>query len=190
LDVSEASLRELLARGRNRRDVDGSVIEDLGFDLGAWNGGSGGGDCGFDFSCGSYASTPAVWIANSWVLSLPYEGEASNRLLTIPALLKIVEGMARSLEPDWGVVMSHLYQDMIPDGEPGAPIVGWLTYLNVPEKALPVLPAGVRVVPVPERGSVIVVTEERFTATNPCHVQTADAVARALAEFGLLRRTA
>jgi hypothetical protein len=98
--------------------------------------------------------------------------------------------MTTAFDPDWGVVTSSLYQDVVPSREPGAPLVGWLTYLRVPSKNLPTFPSGVRVVPLSDWGSVIVATEERFTAADPRHVQVADAVSGALSVSGFLSRTA
>ena len=190
VDISEKSLRSLLMRGRNRYDADGAVIEDLGFRLAVWNGGSGGGDCGLSLHCGSCASTPSTWIPNSCVLSLPNEGEAVDRLLSVPLLLRIIEAMVATLEPDWGVATSYAYQETLPPGEPGAPVVGWLTYLREPPQRLPSFLPGVHVVPVADFGSVIVTTEERFAAGDPRHVQVANSASHALSASGLLRRPA
>jgi hypothetical protein len=191
LDVSDtSSLKELLERGRNRRDADRTVIEELGFGLGAWNGGVGGAESSLHLSCGSYASTPAAWIPNSCVLDLPSDAPASERLLTVAALLRIIEVMAAAWDPDWGVVMSTAFQQMVPSGEVGAPVVGWLTYLGLPPQSLPALPVGVRVAALSEGGSTIIATEERFTVTEPRHLQAAAAITNALSTSGLLRRIA
>ncbi|NRD66944.1 immunity 52 family protein, partial [Corallococcus exiguus] len=49
------------------------------------------------------------------------------------------------------------------------------------------LPAPVRIEPVEDRGSLIILTPERFTVTNPDHVALARRVRELLAQAGLMR---
>ncbi|NRD54523.1 Imm52 family immunity protein, partial [Corallococcus exiguus] len=49
------------------------------------------------------------------------------------------------------------------------------------------LPAPVRIEPVEDRGSLIILTPERFTVANPEHVALARRVRELLAQAGLMR---
>src|ERR1700728_909317 len=48
-------LLALLASGRNRRDTDNKVIENLGFHLWMWNGGEPGKEVNFNVKCGLFS---------------------------------------------------------------------------------------------------------------------------------------
>ncbi|WP_366059621.1 Imm52 family immunity protein [Pigmentiphaga sp.] len=65
VDASDVEkLEELLLEGRNRRDVGGEVIEELGFKLSLWNGADveeaafRGGSCSPSFPCLAWPSRP------------------------------------------------------------------------------------------------------------------------------------
>ena len=65
---------------------------------------------------------------------------------------------------------------------------GWVTYLSRRLGRVPPLPAPVRIEPVEDKGSLVILTPERFTASNPEHVALADRVCELLERAGLLQR--
>ena len=67
-----------------------------------------------------------------------------------------------------------------------APRVGWLTYLSHSRGVVPSLISPSRVVLIGTQGSLVITTDERFTASNPRHVEIAKQVTEELDRAGLL----
>jgi hypothetical protein len=65
--------------------------------------------------------------------------------------------------------------------------VGWVMYFSRLQGTVPPLPAPVRIEPVEDRGALVILTPERFTAANPEHVALAARVHALLNRAGLLR---
>jgi hypothetical protein len=66
--------------------------------------------------------------------------------------------------------------------------VGWVMYFSRLRGKVPPLPAPVRIEPVEDKGTLVTLTPERFTAANPEHVALAARVHELLDRAGLLRR--
>ena len=180
-----ATLQTLLLAGRNRTDIGHKVIEDLGFLVGLWNGASNDAEsAGLTITCGSYAPRPGV---NSCVINLPYGETVTERLLRVPVVKAVMECVVSAWDPDWGAIMSRRYQDLVPFPPSNAPRMGWILYLSHRRGIIaPPLPSPSKVVPSGTQGTLVITTQERFTASNPQHVETAGQVAKILAQAGLL----
>ncbi|WP_326522498.1 immunity 52 family protein [Archangium lipolyticum] len=111
-----------------------------------------------------------------------------SRVLTVPVLTKVMRALVLSWEPDWGGVISYGYQHLR-DEPVGPPHTGWLMYFSRRRGEVPPLPAPVRVEPVEDKGSLVILTPERFTVDNPAHVSLADEVRTLLDRAGLLKET-
>ncbi|AKI99111.1 Hypothetical protein AA314_00738 [Archangium gephyra] len=95
--------------------------------------------------------------------------------------------MAVAFEPEWGVATSHeLHDEVWPESTPGDTFIGWLTYFSHRRGPLPPLPAPVHTEPVEDKGTLVILTPERLTASNPAHVALARDVSERLARAGLL----
>ena len=179
------TLREMFTQGSTRNDA-GNVIEDLGFhvslDNGMWPGTRQREFAALRMICGGWAEH----VPNSCVLNLPSAGASMERIVQGPMLEKIMRAMILAWEPAWGVVnsSSHLLLDNSPSPGPDA---GWMMYLSHQWGALPALPAPVRVDRVEDKGTLLVLTEDRFTASNPEHVALATHVRETLSQAGLLK---
>jgi hypothetical protein len=177
-----STLMEAFRRGVNR-EPGGPPIEDLGLTVEAYNDGIGQDFAHVRMHCGSYAEG----MSNACVLSLPSKGENAKRILTGAVLTGLVRSMALAWEPDWAVAMSHAHRDM-DDEEGNADVwVGWVTYLARYRGKVPPLPAPVRIEPVEDKGTLLVLTPERFTAANPEHVAMARRVRELPVRAGLIR---
>ncbi|CAM3598638.1 immunity 52 family protein [Corallococcus sp. BB11-1] len=176
------ALTEAFRRGVNR-EPGGPPIEDLGFRVGAYNDGAGQDFASVNMKCGSYAEFS---IANSCVLSLPAKGENAERILTATVLAEVVRSMALAWEPDWAVAMSHTHREL--DGKAGV-WPGWVTYLARQRGTVPPLPAPVRIKQVEDKGTLIVLTPERFSVANPDHVALTRRVRDLLDRAGLMPLT-
>lgn len=167
-------LIRLLERGRNRRDDNLAVIEDLGFQIGLWNGQKGNRSAGLSVICGSHASNPN--LGNCAVVDLP---EDLGELRRSERMAKILATVARSWHPDWAGVISQDSGNSR-DYIPGIPFVDWMLYLS--DKTCPV-----RAVPEPsfsqrvdDLGAIIVVQAEPVQPGNPVHLNHVRAVERAV----------
>lgn len=134
-------------------------------------------------NCGS--ATP--WVTSNTVMTLPSEGPVSERVLTATVMTNTLRAMALAWEPEFGVATSHAHRDMLVDRKGVGTFVGWVMYFSRQRGAVPPLPAPVRVEPVEDKGTLVILTPERFTASNPEHVALAARVHDVLHGAGLLR---
>jgi hypothetical protein len=126
-------------------------------------------------------------VTNACVLNPPVSGPVSERLLTAPVLGQILRAMVQAWEPEWAIATSGEHRDTaIEFADPGT-FVGWLMYFSSRRGSVPPLPEPVRVEPVANLGTLVLLTPERFTAANPEHVALASRVHAVLAQAGLLK---
>ncbi|WP_342376179.1 immunity 52 family protein [Myxococcus stipitatus] len=148
----------------------------------AWNG-SVEGNSVASISCGSRSRR----IVDRCTLTLPATGPVAERLLRAQTLARSVATMALAWEPEWGIATSITHRDRASEfADPGT-FIGWVTYLARRRGHVPPLPAPVRVEPVEDKGTLIILTPERFTANNPEHVALAEQVRELLDRAGLLK---
>ncbi|GHG89068.1 immunity 52 family protein [Comamonas sp. JC664] len=175
------TLAEMFRRGGNR-EKGGPVIDDLGFSFWFDNGGAGRDCAALRIHCGGYADS----VSNSCFLSLPSQGENAERLFTAPTLACLVRSMVRAWEPDWVAAMSRTRRELDDQDGNADMWLGWVTYFARHQGTVPPLPTPVRIEPVEDKGTLIVLTPERFTVTNPEHVALSRRVRALLAQAGLL----
>ncbi|WNG60656.1 hypothetical protein F0U59_42560 [Archangium gephyra] len=131
--------------------------------------------------------TPAEAVPNSVLLFFPSPGPGQDRLLTLPVLTGVMRALALAWEPDQAVVASDDFRDRMTPGVADT-FVGWLTYFSRQWGEVPPLPEPVRVEPVEDKGSLIILGPEPLSAANPEHVALGHRVQQLLAPHGLLRR--
>ena len=157
----------------------------FGFSFSAWTGHKEDGHGGMVMlSCGSAAAPPP----NACLLNLPSAGLEEQRVLSAPVLTEVMRALVLAWEPDWGGVISHAYRDLR-DEPVGPPYTGWLMYFSRQRGEVPPLPEPVRVEPVEDKGTLVILTPERFTVDNPAHVALADEVRASLDKAGLLKES-
>ncbi|RKH62907.1 hypothetical protein D7X96_28950 [Corallococcus interemptor] len=177
------TLTEMFRRGVNR-EKGKPVIEELGFSITFANGGGAYDRSALSILCGCYSEV----VPNCCTLSLPTLGRSPNaeRVISAPVLTHAVRSMALAMDPDWAVAMSQAYRELDdPDNKTNA-WVGWVTYFSKQRGTVPPLPAPVRIEPVEDKGTLIVLTPERFTVSNPDHVALARRVRELLTRAGLI----
>ncbi|HZI08859.1 MAG TPA: immunity 52 family protein [Myxococcus sp.] len=156
-------------------------LED-GFLLWTWSGEPQGDATGVILSCGSSSQD----LCDSCTLTPPRKGVVAEEVLSAPLLSGVLQAMALAWEPEWGVATSDVHRDdILKTATPGT-FIGWLTYLSRRRGPVPPLPAPVRVEPVADLGMLVILTTERFTASNPDHVALAARVQTLLFDAGLL----
>ncbi|QRN96275.1 immunity 52 family protein [Archangium violaceum] len=153
-----------------------------GFNFGAWNGDEEGSN--IMLTCG----TSSRYFPNTCILHLPSVDTEAGRILSAPVMTEVVRALVLAWEPEDGGVFSDAYQES--RNEPvGPPRTGWLMYLSRRRGEVPPLPAPVRVEPVEDKGSLVILTPERFTVDDPAHVALADEVRALLDRAGLLKES-
>ncbi|RYZ34244.1 MAG: hypothetical protein EOO71_39635 [Myxococcaceae bacterium] len=177
--LEPAELEKRVRRGKDR------VVEEIGFRVDGWNGVGDDQDAsGFLVTCGSHAAR----VSNACAVTLPSRGPNADRVLTAHVLAAVLRAAALAWEPVWGVATSQAHRKLLDErGVRGAPRVGWVTYLAGHRGAMPLLPAPVRIEPVEGRGTLIILTSERFSVANPEHVALAERVGDLLAGAGLMQ---
>lgn len=156
---------------------------EAGISFSAWNGEPDGASSGVRLACGS--ASPL--LGDLCTLSLPSEGAVRERVLSAATLAQALRAMALAWEPEWGIATSQVHRDEVLGLSKAGTFVGWLTYIARSRGTLPPLPDPVRTEPVGDKGSLIILTPDRFTASNPAHVELAARVQKVLDEAGMLR---
>lgn len=173
--LERASLVGLVDAGRNRRETDQHVIEELGFSVFLWNGNP---SCpiSFGMTCGSFAGPR---IGNVFTLQLPSDPTLCA-WLPFEKARRLVACLVTSWEPHWATLTSHEWR-RAQQAADTTPVVGWLTYLpNFSTSQL--LPPSARSERLSARGILV-------SASDECDEQLGDKVAKvaiALAEGGAL----
>jgi len=179
-----ATLKALLLSGQHHTDFGQKIMENLGFLISLWNGASNDEEsAGLMIQCGSYAPRPGF---NFCEIKMPYGETESQRLLRVPVLMALMKCVVSAWDPNWSVITSRQYQDMVPPRPSNAPRMGWLLYLSSRRGKVPSLTLPSRVVSIGTQGSMVITTDERFTANNPRHIELAKQVTEELDRSGLL----
>lgn len=182
---------QIIARGVNRNDWNRKVIEKLGFDamfvhplepreghpeeLQALY---------IRFCCGCYAEG----MPNGCTIDLPIYQPASERVLRWDVLAQLMRIMVDTMDGDRGIIASHEHWDLVNDRAPMTEDpVGWLMYFSREQGVVPPLPAPVRIEHVGDKGTLVILTPERLTASNPEHVELGRQVRKLLSKAGLLK---
>jgi hypothetical protein len=173
----EAGTFQQLFSEKENRIVDG-------YKFWLWTGDSAQETSSVNATCGS----SSVRLPSNCVVQPYGEGPVGERVLTAPVMTEVLRAMALAWEPEWGIVTSDAHRQLAVKGfpHPGT-FVGWVTYFAHFRGTAPPLPAPVRIEPVEDRGTLVILTPERFTASNPEHVALAARVQELLSRAGLLR---
>ena len=172
----------LLRSGQSKRYTDKSVITEAGYFFSLWTGGPDNEAANVTVRCG--ADSP--YITNVFLLNLPAEGKVADRLLQVNALKRLLAVIARTFSPDWAVVNSYPHlkaRGRKARGKGAGPEVGWLTYLNSRLGTVPTLAGPARVESI-AGGSLIILTEERFSFDREDHIDIAEGITDRLEKNG------
>ena len=153
-----------------------------GFSLRVWNGQHEEGGTRLSLHCGEATH----WVSNSCVLSIPREGPTAERLLKPSLLTQILRALVLAWNPEWGVVTSHAFRDRLTDSAEAGTFVGGLTYFSHRRGVLPPLPPPVQLEAVEDLGTLVLLTPEPVSSSNPLHLDLAREVSERLSRAGLL----
>ncbi|ADO71466.1 uncharacterized protein STAUR_3678 [Stigmatella aurantiaca DW4/3-1] len=85
------------------------------------------------------------------------------------------------------MVSTNLTLNLIPKPHENGARVGWMTYISRRRGTVPPPPAPVRIQPVGSLGMLIILTPERFTASDPGHIALGQRVRELLERANLLQ---
>lgn len=97
---SVGELALLFMKGRNRKDVSGEVIHDLGYRMSMWNGGGDETASSLMMGCGMCSTVSG--LSNAVVLNLPHRFDVNSS----DGLRNIIGAFALAWDPDWAIVSS------------------------------------------------------------------------------------
>jgi len=154
----------LLKQGRNRRDDNHKVSEDLGFRVGVWNGGGPDKEADLSVCCGSY--TEAVGLSpNNAAIGFP---KNAGRLADSEHASRVLAVVAKHWSPDRGKILSSEYKDV--GGSKKWLDVDWILYSP---RHIASVPAPSTVSHLENGGSIIVIQP------SPPEVDDLEAIERA-----------
>lgn len=125
IDVELGSLEKLLETGRQRTDIGGQPMPELGFSIGLWNNNPV--SVSFSAFCGADPDTPR--IPNNCLVNLPALGESSRGLYGRGVAMEIILALIASWEPDWATFSSHELRELQGDWQSTRRVAGWATYV-------------------------------------------------------------
>lgn len=177
IEPDQTTLAKMFKRGKDR------IFEDLGFRISGWNGVSEDLDAtSFYIKCGGWSEGGH----NMCTFQPPSRGANADRVLTATVLAGLVRSMAIAWEPDWAIATSSDHRELVTTKATLGTFVGWVMYHANHRGRVPPLPAPVQIERVEQQGTLITLTPERFTVSNPEHVTLAARVQELLGRAGLL----
>lgn len=177
-DRGEISRR--LMAGRNRRDMDRGVIEDLGFVVSLDEGLNSYLQARVWFHCGAWTTSNP----NSVVVDPPVVG--NDLPISWPA--DVIRAIVDSFDPDWARVDFASRMEASLTHVAGRPSVGWMLYLKGIDR-LPSLPDPAQM-ELCGNGVLITAVDGTYDPANRYHQTVSDEIEARLRRVGLLRTSA
>jgi hypothetical protein len=147
--LTDSRIVELLAAGRNNRDSDGSVIEELGYNLFLTNSSR---SVEIMCVCGSDAAP----LSNLFLLEVAPRTPTSTSWGTARHWLAELLAVIDAWEPDWAVVATNELRGQVQSSV--LPFVSWVTYLQA-ERFRVSADSATQTVEVPNRGKIFVMAD-------------------------------
>ncbi|QAT89198.1 hypothetical protein EJ065_7683 [Corallococcus coralloides] len=127
----------------------------------------------------------SMHLSSACILHSLGQSEVAKRVVTAPVMTGVVRAMALAWEPEFALAASNQHRELV-----AVPMIedyiGWVTYFADFRGPVPPLPSPVQVEHLPDRGTLITLTQEKFTVSNPAHVALAADVQARLQAAGLL----
>ena len=108
-------------------------------------------------------------------------------MVAAPVLVNVLRAMVLAWEPLFGVIATDEFRAALRPKRDPRGFAGWLTYLSRARGEVPPLPPPVRVEPVEDKGTLLVLAPERLSACNPQHLSLGRRAQEVLDAKDLLR---
>jgi len=128
---------------------------------------------------------------NSCELSLAFEGEDYERIVNVPMLTRLFHVMVTAFAPQIGKTFYGSFYDVVstvPTHLRTELDVDWMMYFSRAWGTVPPLPAPVRIEPVGNVGTLVILSPSGVSASNPEDVQLGRQVQALLRKAGLLNK--
>jgi Immunity protein 52 len=169
--LERGAVLTLLESGRNRRESDRSVIEELGYSINLWNGQDP--SVGLNIGCGRYHRSE--YVKNAVVIDLPRSDEGLADLALPERARAMMHLLVECWDPDWATwTSSELRREQ--RVVPGRPVLGWMTYLSSLQDPQPSLLARSTLEPLGP-GSLITAADEITEVTGASLLAIREALA-------------
>ena len=170
LSLDDAVIRELLEGGRNKTDIGDKIIENLGYQIGLWNGQPEERDgVGLSIHCGMHSTKTNLF--NCIVMNLPSDGESFEKVVSSEVFTDLVKIVVNCWEPDWAVATPTSIRKR-KEVSKGSPYYGWILYLDKRRGKVPDLPFPAKKEVIGDYGTVIICLEERLDVKKQEHMDS------------------
>jgi hypothetical protein len=161
--------------GRHLRDSDKSVIDELGFQIGVWNGKKSIKMVGLSVTCGQYASTEGLG-GNNIMLELP---EDLGGLKSYDQMLKVLSAVVDCWEPDWAGVYSVEATDSR-EFNTSIPFIDWMVFLSARKWVCASVPEVLPRRTDDSQGTILVLESEPPQPGDIAHIERVHQIERAI----------
>jgi len=128
----------------------------------------------------------------------PSEGPVASRIVTAGGLTAILRSMVLAWDPEVGSAESWEFLQAAfskpgpaPEGTlalaPHEERIGWVNYYARSRGPIPPLPSPVRTEPVEDKGTLVILGDEKLSGADPAHVALAQQVSAELKKAGVLK---
>jgi hypothetical protein len=176
IPINEERLINWLLKDMSRRDIDGKIMQELGFRVYVTAADTP------PFPLYVHCGCNSPWVGNVCSIRFPSSGATASRILRLPTLLKLSEIMIRYWDPGHGVITCDAASP-----EPGGSTdfslqAGWLTYLGSEKyHRIPKVESPARLLDVGS-GQLIIATDELFSSGNLDHLASLGRIASMIRE--------
>lgn len=159
------------------------IGDEVWWHLSAWNGLDDDSASAFHITCGRNPRGGDSVIFDDVQETSP----TGDRLLQTPVMSRLLRALVSAWDPQMGIVMSHRHRETAFEKAAFEHRIGWINYFSHKLGAIPPLPSPVRTELVEDKGSLVILTPERFSTDNPAHVALSLRVSAELKNAGILR---
>jgi hypothetical protein len=173
-----AELVALLERGRNRRDIDNSIIENLGFSLALWNGQEESHVAELSTTCGAWHCFPTMpRSSNNVIVRLPsHLGELSETI----RMKELLTAVVLSCRPVFARVFKTELVARLHANIPELSVACWMIYLDDRYYSMASSDVGVEQVKTGDHGQLIIVTSGEPDPSSGEHMAAIERVYSAI----------
>lgn len=157
------AVKEVLIEGADEDGIEDDKIPTLGFRIGLLSKSP----SEEPFNLSIQTGSTVTGVSNLCMLVCSTSSPAYAEFASRSTILRVCEIIVQYWDPDYGLVTSSELDESLFPNNPYE--VGWITY-RAPRNNAPVLPGSFEHHEIPDRGTLILATEEPFCSDRPDHI--------------------